>query len=444
MRPRSGRRYDGRATTELLLLRGARRRRAAADPEPAGGAQRAVAGADERHCAGRSTTPRADRECRVVIIAGAGPAFCAGHDLREMRSDPSREAYERIFAECSALMQQIVALPKPVIAEVHGIATAAGCQLVATCDLAVAAEDARFATPGVNIGLFCSTPMVALTRAVGRKAAMEMLLTGELIDAATAKAIGLVNRVVPAAELSAATMELARQIAAKSAFTRGDRQGGVLPAGRDGSGRRLSLCRRGDDPQHAGARRRRRHRRVSRKAAAGLAGRLSFKGEDRSAPMPYASLREFIDRLEARRAAGAGRGAGLAVSRNDRDPDPAAGRGRAGGAVRERRSAPTAALRDAGAGQSVRHGRAGRLGHGPRAATQLREVGETLAFLKQPEPPGGWREALDMLPLLQDRDGDAAAHRRRARRARRSCCAAATSISARCRSRPAGRASRRR
>ena len=160
-----------------------------------------------------------DRECRVVVIAGAGPAFCAGHDLRELRSDPSREAYERIFACCGALMQQIVALPKPVIAEIHGIATAAGCQLVATCDLAVAAEDARFATPGVNIGLFCSTPMVALTRAVGRKPAMEMLLTGELIDAATAKAIGLVNRVVPAAELSAATLELARQIAAKSAFT---------------------------------------------------------------------------------------------------------------------------------------------------------------------------------------------------------------------------------
>ena len=161
----------------------------------------------------------ADRECRVVILAGAGPAFCAGHDLRELRADPSREAYERIFSACSGLMQQIVALPKPVIAEVHGVATAAGCQLVATCDLAVAAADARFATPGVNIGLFCSTPMVALTRAVGRKPAMEMLLTGELIDAAAAKAIGLVNQVVPAAELSAATLELARRIAAKSAFT---------------------------------------------------------------------------------------------------------------------------------------------------------------------------------------------------------------------------------
>jgi enoyl-CoA hydratase/carnithine racemase len=161
----------------------------------------------------------ADRECRVVVIAGAGSAFCAGHDLREMRSDPNREAYEQVFAQCSRLMLQIVHLPKPVIAEVHGIATAAGCQLVATCDLAVAAADARFATPGVNIGLFCSTPMVALTRAVGRKAAMEMLLTGDFVDAATARAIGLVNRIVPAAELGAATMALARQIAAKSALT---------------------------------------------------------------------------------------------------------------------------------------------------------------------------------------------------------------------------------
>jgi enoyl-CoA hydratase/carnithine racemase len=116
-------------------------------------------------------------------------------------------------------MLQIVHLPKPVIAEVHGIATAAGCQLVATCDLAVAAEDARFATPGVNIGLFCSTPMVALTRAVGRKAAMEMLLTGDLVDAATAKSLGLVNRVVQPAELGPATLALARQIAAKSALT---------------------------------------------------------------------------------------------------------------------------------------------------------------------------------------------------------------------------------
>ncbi len=161
----------------------------------------------------------ADPACRVVVIAGAGPAFCAGHDLRELRADPSRTAYERIFAQCSELMLQIVRLPKPVIAEVHGIATAAGCQLVATCDLAVAAEEARFATPGVNIGLFCSTPMVALTRAVGRKAAMEMLLTGDLVDAATAHALGLVNQVVPRGDLTAATTALARRIAGKSALT---------------------------------------------------------------------------------------------------------------------------------------------------------------------------------------------------------------------------------
>jgi enoyl-CoA hydratase/carnithine racemase len=160
-----------------------------------------------------------DPHSRVVVIAGAGPAFCAGHDLRELRQDPRRETHQRIFELCSELMLAIVRLPKPVIAEVHGVATAAGCQLVATCDLAVAAEEARFATPGVNIGLFCSTPMVALTRVIGRKPAMEMLLTGELIDATTARSLGLVNRVVPREELREAADGLARQIAAKSAFT---------------------------------------------------------------------------------------------------------------------------------------------------------------------------------------------------------------------------------
>ena len=160
-----------------------------------------------------------DVETRVVVIAGAGPAFCAGHDLRELREDPRRETYERIFASCSELMLTMVRLPKPVIAEVHGVATAAGCQLVATCDLAVAAEEARFATPGVNIGLFCSTPMIALSRAVPRKHAMEMLLTGEMVGAERAAAIGLVNRVVPAAELDGATLALARQIAGKSPLT---------------------------------------------------------------------------------------------------------------------------------------------------------------------------------------------------------------------------------
>lgn len=160
-----------------------------------------------------------DGEVRVIVIAAAGPAFCAGHDLRELRADPRREIYERVFAQCSELVLSIVRLPKPVVAEVHGIATAAGCQLVATCDLAVAAEDSRFATPGVNIGLFCSTPMVALSRAVGRKAAMEMLLTGRLIDAAAARALGLLNRIVPATELREATDALASEIAGKSALT---------------------------------------------------------------------------------------------------------------------------------------------------------------------------------------------------------------------------------
>ena len=160
-----------------------------------------------------------DPAIRVVVITGAGPAFCAGHDLRELRADPKREIYEHVFALCSELMLTIVRLPKPVIAEVHGVATAAGCQLVATCDLAIAAEEARFATPGVDIGLFCSTPMVALSRAIGRKAAMEMLLIGKLIDAVTARSLGLVNRVVPQAELREAVDGLARQIAGKSAFT---------------------------------------------------------------------------------------------------------------------------------------------------------------------------------------------------------------------------------
>jgi enoyl-CoA hydratase/carnithine racemase len=161
----------------------------------------------------------ADTSVSVVVIGGAGPAFCAGHDLRELRSNPERTAYEATFQLCSQLMTSIVRLPKPVIARVHGVATAAGCQLVATCDLAIAAETARFATPGVNIGLFCSTPMVALTRAVGRKAAMEMLLTGELIDASRAHALGLVNRVVPEADLDAAVSALAGQIVAKSPLT---------------------------------------------------------------------------------------------------------------------------------------------------------------------------------------------------------------------------------
>lgn len=164
-------------------------------------------------------TLAADRQTRIVVITGAGPAFCAGHDLRELRANPGRQHYEAVFAQCARLMTRIVRLPKPVIARVHGVATAAGCQLVASCDLAVAAEGARFATPGVNIGLFCSTPMVALSRAVGRKPAMEMLLTGNLIGAEQARQWGLVNRVVPADKLDEAVRALAREIASKSPLT---------------------------------------------------------------------------------------------------------------------------------------------------------------------------------------------------------------------------------
>jgi enoyl-CoA hydratase/carnithine racemase len=157
----------------------------------------------------------ADRAIAVVILRGNGPVFSAGHDLSEMIGR-SPEFYQHEFAVCTELMETILAIPQPVIAQVQGIATAAGCQLVATCDLAVAAEAARFATSGIKNGLFCSTPMVALSRAIGRKKALEMLLTGEFISAQEALAAGLVNRVVPAAELAAATRALAEQITALS------------------------------------------------------------------------------------------------------------------------------------------------------------------------------------------------------------------------------------
>ncbi len=158
----------------------------------------------------------AEPEIRAVVLQGAGKGFCAGHDLKELRANPGRAFYEETFTECSRLMLAIVGLPQPVIAKVHGIATAAGCQLVATCDLAVAADNARFATPGVNIGLFCSTPMVALSRNVPRKRAMEMLLLGEMQPAARALEIGLINKAVPEAELDAAADEIAQTILSKS------------------------------------------------------------------------------------------------------------------------------------------------------------------------------------------------------------------------------------
>jgi len=161
-----------------------------------------------------------DASVRAVIIEGAGRGFCAGHDLKELREhNGEREFFQAIFKQCSRLMTRLTTLPQPVIAKVHGIATAAGCQLVATCDLAVAEEGAQFGTPGVNIGLFCSTPMVALSRAVPRKQAMEMLLTGDSVAAPEAVGLGLINRAVPADRLEEETLALARKVASKSPLT---------------------------------------------------------------------------------------------------------------------------------------------------------------------------------------------------------------------------------
>lgn len=159
---------------------------------------------------------RAERQTRAVILRGEGPAFSAGHDLRQLQCRDVA-AYREIFDTCVELMESIQGIPQPVIAEVASVATAAGCQLVATCDLAIASEEAKFATPGVRIGLFCTTPMVALSRAIGRKRAMEMLLTGDFIDARTAAEWGLVNRVVPPAQLHEEALLLGRKIAQASA-----------------------------------------------------------------------------------------------------------------------------------------------------------------------------------------------------------------------------------
>jgi enoyl-CoA hydratase/carnithine racemase len=152
-----------------------------------------------------------------VILAASGKVFCSGHDLGQMTGRDINE-YRRIFDVCCELMQKVQSIPQPVIGEVQGIATAAGCQLVATCDLAIAAEEAAFATPGVKIGLFCTTPMVALTRAIGRKRAMQMLLTGEMVPARVAEEWGLINQVVPAGELQSATRRLAAQVAGASSL----------------------------------------------------------------------------------------------------------------------------------------------------------------------------------------------------------------------------------
>ncbi len=166
----------------------------------------------------------ADKSVRAVVLTANGPAFCAGHDLKELTgrrsdADGGRAYFKHIMTTCSATMQRIVNLPQPVVAAVHGVATAAGCQLVASCDLAIASSAAKFATPGVDIGLFCSTPMVALSRNIARKHAMEMLLTGNMVEAERAAAMGLVNRVVASGEERAAAIALAKQMAAKSSYT---------------------------------------------------------------------------------------------------------------------------------------------------------------------------------------------------------------------------------
>ncbi len=157
-----------------------------------------------------------DSTVRAVVIAGSGKGFCAGHDLKEMRAHPDLEWQRELFTSCGRMMQKLTQLPQPVIARVHGIATAAGCQLVAMCDLAVAADTAKFALPGVNVGVFCSTPAVGVARNIARKRVMEMLLTGEMIDAPTALAWGLVNRVVPAESLDSAISELTDIIKTRS------------------------------------------------------------------------------------------------------------------------------------------------------------------------------------------------------------------------------------
>lgn len=174
-----------------------------------------------------------DSSTRVVVIRANGRAFCAGHDLKEMRANPERGYYEALFARCSGVMQSLLALPQPVIAEVQGIATAAGCQLVATCDLAIAADTTRFAVSGIDVGLFCSTPSVALSRNLSRKRAFQLLVTGEFIDAATAVDWGLINEAVPPDELDATVRRLCECIEGKSAV--------ALTTGKDLFYRQLEL-----------------------------------------------------------------------------------------------------------------------------------------------------------------------------------------------------------
>jgi enoyl-CoA hydratase/carnithine racemase len=219
-----------------------------------------------------------DEGIRAVVLAAKGQAFCAGHDLKELTShradaDGGRGYTRQVMQRCSAMMLALLGLPQPVIAAVEATATAAGCQLVATCDLAVASTTAKFATPGVHIGLFCSTPMVALSRNVPRKQAMEMLLTGDMISAEDAYRIGLVNRVVESGKAREGALELAREITAKSRSE--TRQRGILSAARHEYCGRIRLRERGHGEKHDGPRRRRRHFSFRRKAAAEVGGSVT-------------------------------------------------------------------------------------------------------------------------------------------------------------------------
>ncbi len=234
----------------------------------------------------------ADTTARVVVIRAAGRAFCAGHDLKEMRAEPSLAYYERLFAQCARMMLTIQHLPLPVIARVHGTATAAGCQLVAMCDLAVAASDARFAVSGINVGLFCSTPSVALSRNLGRKAAFEMLVTGEFIERRTGTRQGPRQprrRTGSARRRSRAPGGQHRRQAGRGA---GRRQGLVLSPARAADRRGLRRCQPHDGLQHDGRRGARRRAGVHRKAGAGLGARLTCSRSDE--PPPF---REFTPAL---------------------------------------------------------------------------------------------------------------------------------------------------
>ena len=226
-------------------------------------------------------TIASDREARVVVLEGAGPAFSAGHDIAEMVApvETNRDAfYRELFATCVTLMERLHSVPQPVIAKVHGVATAAGCQLVAACDLAVATEEARFATPGVNIGLFCSTPMVAVSRSIGRKRALEMLLTGEMIDAATALAWGLVNRVVPADRLDDETNTLAVRIERVEPRRDRAREARLLRAGGERRVRRVRPRVWVHGRERAVRRCAGRHAGLPREAGAALVRRLRARG----------------------------------------------------------------------------------------------------------------------------------------------------------------------